>query len=404
MKTINARAWPALETKNSPDAVAELKAAFDGYHGEIKSVVAQLGEVKTILDTERKEREDLEKRMNRLGIRTAASGEIDVEEVKAVGEAFRSYIKSGDKGALLQLKGMSTLSDPEGGYVVYPSLSTSMTKKVFESSPLRRYARVVSVGTGSFEEILDLNEPDASWVGEKTSRTDTDAPDIGKFIVPVREVYAQPKVTQTLLDDAAFDIGAWLIEKCAASFTRKETTAFFSGNGTSQPRGFLTYSTTAEADSARAWGVLQHVATGVDGDFAASAKADKLIDVQSELKTEYRANAVWLMNRRTAGSVSKFKDSQNQYIWQKSMTMGQPDMLLGHPVVLCEDMPDVASGTLPIAFGDFNAGYTIVDRHGERVLQDPYTDKPNTRFYMYRRVGGDVANFEAIKFLKMATS
>lgn len=363
------------------------------------------------LDSEKKEREGLEARLNRLALGGARGGENDDHELKEIGEAFRTYIKSGDQAGIqetIQTKGMSVGSDPEGGYAVYPTLSSSITTRVFESSPLRRFARVVTIGSDSFEELVDINEPDAGWVGEKQARTDTNTPDLGKLRIPVREIYAMPKVTQKLLDDSSIDIGAWLVDKCGKKFTRMETSAFFNGDGVLRPRGFLTYPTASTDDDTRAWGTIQHVVTADASGFKAAtatvSPADCLIDLQSELKGEYRDKAVWMMNKRTAGMVRKFKDVEGAYVWQNAIAVGQPPMLLGHAVVLAEDMPDVEAGTYPIAFGDFGEGYTIVDRRGDRLLRDPYTDKPNVRFYMYRRVGGDVNNFEAIKLLKVAAS
>ncbi len=378
---------------------------------EIKTLLDQQGDAITSfrkqidmrLDKETKEREALEARMNRTTVPNGGGG--DECELKEIGEAFRLYIKSGDAS---EIKSMSTGSDPEGGYTVYPSLSSEMTKRIFETSPMRQLARVVQIGTDSFEELLDLYEPDAAWVGEKEARPETATPDLGRLHIPAHEIYANPKVTQKLLDDSSIDIGSWLVDKMSGKFLRLETTAFYSGNGIKKPRGFLTYPTEATDDASRDWARLQHVVTGAANGFAApttsASPADCLIDLQTSLKAEYRANAWWQMNKKTAGAVRKFKDSDGRFIWQDSIQQGQPSMLLGHPVALAEDMPDVAAGNLPVAFGDFKAGYTIVDRKGERLLRDPYTSKPNVHFYMYRRVGGDVNNFEAIKVLKVAAS
>jgi HK97 family phage major capsid protein len=397
-----------LETKSEPDDLADLKTAFDTYHTEAKaaakSTADKLADMETKLAAERKEREDLEAKMNRASM-PAGGGNADDRDLKEIGEAFRVYIKSGDTS---EIKSMSVSSDPEGGYTVYPTLSSEMTKRIFETSPMRQLARVVQIGSDSFEELLDLYEPDAGWVGEKEARPETGTPNLGKLLIPVHEIYANPKVTQKLLDDSSIDIGAWLVDKMSGKFRRLETTAFYSGDGVKKPRGFLTYPTEATADATRAWGKFQHIVTGDAGGFVTPttsvSPADCLIDLQSSLKAEYRANAWWQMNKATAGKVRKFKDSDGRFIWQDSIQQGQPSMLLGHPVALAEDMPDVGSNNLPIAFGDFRVGYTIVDRHGERLLRDPYTAKPNVHFYMYRRVGGDVNNFEAIKLLKVAGS
>lgn len=338
------------------------------------------------------------------GLNGPSAPEVPSREVSA---AFRDYIRSGAVAGLNGLAanaGMSVGSDPEGGYTVYPTVSTGIMRRIFETSPLRAYARVVPIGSDSFEELLDLFEPDVAWVGETQARPETNTPDLGKLKIPVHEQYAMPKVTQKLLDDTSIDLAGWLIDKVGMKLGRAETSAFFSGNGVLKPRGFLTYPTAATADAARAWGVFEHVATGSSGAFGSTTNgSDKLIDTQAALKAEHRARAVWLMNRRTAAAVRKLKDGQGNFIWVPSLAAGQPDSLLGSPVVLCEDMPDVAADSLSIAYGDFSAGYTIVDRQGERVLRDPFTAKPHVLFYVYRRTGGDVSNFDAIKFLKFGS-
>jgi HK97 family phage major capsid protein len=395
-----------LETKNTPSDLVELKTAFDSYHAEAKAAAeatkTQLTALEAKLAAERKEREELESRLNRKGF---SSDDKDKGDTKAAGEAFRLYIKSGDES---ELKAMSVGSDPQGGYTVFPTISSGITTRIFETSPMRQLARTVTIGTDAFEELLDLNEADAGWVGETESRTETGTPDLGKLIIPAHEVYANPKVTQKLLDDSSIDIGAWLVAKMGDKFRRLETTSFYTGDGTNKPRGFLTYTTEATADATRAWGKLQHVVTGDGSGFispsTSASPADCLIDLQSSLKAEYRANAWWQMSKATAGVVRKFKDADGRFLWVDSIERGQPPMLLGHPVALAEDMQAIDGGNYPIAFGDFRAGYTIVDRVGERLLRDPYTAKPHVHFYMYRRVGGDVSNFDAIKLLKVAGS
>ncbi|RUW26942.1 phage major capsid protein [Mesorhizobium sp. M4B.F.Ca.ET.013.02.1.1] len=398
-----------LETKEEPADLAELKTAFDKYHTEVKAAAKttadKIADLEKKLAAEVKEREGLETRANKLGLGGGSKGELDQVELKEVGSALRSYIKS---GSTAEIKSMLESSDPEGGYTVYPTLSSQMTKKIFETSPMRQLARVMTIGTDAFEELLDLNEPDAGWVGETEGRPETDTPDLGKLRIPAREVYANPKVTQNLLDDSSIDIGAWLVDKMSTKFRRLETTAFYSGDGLKRPRGFLTYATAATSDATRPWGTLQYVPTGHASAFitptTSASPADCLVDLLSSLKAEYRTNAWWQMNKATAGTVRKFKDGEGRFIWQDSLQQGLPPMLLGYPVALAEDMEDVGAGAYPIAFGDWRSGYTIVDRLGEKLLRDPYTAKPHVHFYMYRRVGGDVNNFDAIKLLKVATS
>ena len=169
-----------------------------------------------------------------------------------------------------------------------------------------------------------------------------------------------------------------------------------------KPRGFIDYGSVAEANWQ--WGSLGHIATGIDGALPANDASDVLIDTVYALKSGYRQNANWVMNRRTQAAIRKLKDADGNYLWQPPATAGARALLMGFPVVEAEDMPDVASNATPIAFGDFGRGYLVVDRAGVRVLRDPYSAKPYVLFYVTKRVGGGVQDFDAIKLVKFSAA
>ena len=305
-------------------------------------------------------------------------------------------------------KALSVGVEADGGYWVTPEISDRVIARQFDTSPIRAIANVVTIGTDAIEFPTDSNDlTSGGWVGEADSRAETATPEIAMKRIPVHEQFANPRATQKLLDDAAFPVEQWLADKIADKFIRDENSAFVSGNGVSKPRGFLDYGAdaTTQDDDARAWGIAQYVASGNASGFAASDPGDQMIDLVHKLKAVYRARAVWIMNRATAAEVRKFKDGQGNYLWASgNAQQAQPDRLLGFRVVEAEDMPDVAAGAFPIAFGDFMTGYQIVDRQGVRTLRDPFTAKPFVQFYTTKRVGGDVADFDAIKIFKIAAS
>jgi HK97 family phage major capsid protein len=217
------------------------------------------------------------------------------------------------------------------------------------------------------------------------------------------ELYANPTASQAMLDDAQFDVEEWLAGEIAAEFAKAEGAAFVNGNGTNRPRGFLQAPVAATADATRAFGTLQYVASGAAGDFAANG-ADRLIDLVQTLRAPYRQGASFVMNAATAARIRKFKTSDGQFLWQPSLVTGTPATLLGYPVVEAEDMPDVAANSLSIAFGNFRAGYLIAERSETSILRDPYSNKPFVTFYATKRVGGCVANSEAIKLMRFSAS
>ena len=174
------------------------------------------------------------------------------------------------------------------------------------------------------------------------------------------------------------------------------------GDGVDKPKGFLTHPVTL--DETWAWGSLGYVATGAAGDFSSGTSADNIVDLVYALAARYRANASFVMNSKTAGAVRKMKDADGRFLWSDGLAAGEPARLMGYPVLLAEDVPDIAMGAYAVAFGDFGAGYTVAERPDLRILRDPFSAKPHVLFYATKRVGGDVSDFAAIKLLKFAVS
>ncbi|MBB4303770.1 HK97 family phage major capsid protein [Rhodobium orientis] len=318
--------------------------------------------------------------------------------------AFDAYVRSGRDDGLhrLEEKALSVGSDPDGGYLVPDETETEIMRRLAEVSPIRAIADVRQVSSSVYKKPFSISGPAVGWVGETTDRTPTAAPTLDELSFPTMELYAMPAATATLLDDTAVNIDEWLAAEVETAFAEQEGSAFVAGDGNAKPRGFLDYDTIAE--SSWAWKKLGYVATGIDGAFPADTPSDILIDLVYTLKAGYRQNARWVMNRSTQGELRKLKDADDNYIWQPPATADAQAMLMNFPVVEAEDMPDIDSDTMAIAFGDFRRGYLIVDRLGVRVLRDPYSAKPYVLFYTTKRVGGGVQDFDAIKLLKFGES
>lgn len=346
------------------------------------------------VDLDRKAQDWATMNARRRGTVAGSFGAADMDGYKA---AFDTFLRKGEEVmGPDERKALSVGTDPDGGYVVNPDLSGRIVMKVFESSPMRAYASVQVISSDALEGLFDLNEASSGWVGETDSRGDTNTPQLGKWRIPAHELYAKPKATQKLLDDASINMEAWLASKVAEKFARDEANAFVVGNGSNKPRGFLTYSSGTTIP-----GTIERFDTGVNGAFAAAPNGgDVLINALYGLKQQYRANATWFMNRATLKLTRKLKDSDGAYLWSPGIAAGQPASLLGYPVASFEDMPDPATDSLSIAVGDMREAYQIVDRLGIRTLRDPYSAKPYVEFYTTKRVGGDVVNFEAIKLIE----
>jgi HK97 family phage major capsid protein len=317
-------------------------------------------------------------------------------------QAFDTWFRKGVDNGLRDLEikaNLSTLSDPDGGFLVPEEMETAIERVAETVSAMRRICSVMSIGTDTYKKLVNQGGATSGWVGEKGSRSETTAPSLAEIAINTKEIYAMPAATQTLLDDARIDVAAWLAGEVAIEFNEEEADSFVNGNGVEQPKGIGAYSTVANASYA--WGKIGYVASGATSTFT---DADKLFDLQLALKSVYRNGAVWLMNDTTQNHVRKFKDGEGNYLWRPGLLEGAPNVLLGKPVEIDDNIDDIGAGKYPIYFGNFKRAYLIVDRFGIRVLRDPYSSKPYVLFYTTKRVGGGIVFYEALKALKVAAS
>ena len=318
--------------------------------------------------------------------------------------AFDAYVRRGEETGLreLEAKAFSSGAGADGGYLVPPETDTEIGRRISAVSPMRALSTVRTVSAAVLKKPFAATGLATGWVAETAARPQTATPQLSELSFPTMELYAMPAATQSLLDDAAVDIEAWIAGEVDTVFAEQEGDAFIRGDGVNKPRGFLSYPTVAE--EVWAWGSLGYVATGRAGDWAANGPSDTLIDAVYSLKAGHRQNGTFMMNRRTQADIRKFKDADGNYLWRPPAAAGQPASLMGFPIAEAEEMPDVAADAFSIAFGDFRAGYLVVDRAGVRILRDPYSAKPYVLFYTTKRVGGGVQNFEAIKLVKFAAN
>ncbi len=372
-------------------AIAGFVSEFKGFRDEIHNRLQQQEEQLTML--ERKTYTPAARPA------LAMSAEIEAPHQKA----FDAYLRTGDDDALrglaLEGKAMNTAVAADGGYLVDPQTAETVRGVLKGAASIRAIANVVDVEATSYDVLVDHGDVGHGWNTETGTVSEGATPQIDRITIPLHELSALPKASQRLLDDAAFDLEGWLAGRIADKFARAEAAAFVNGDGIDKPTGFLTHPNVA--NDSWSWGNLGYVATGVDGDFGG---ADAIVDLVYALGAQYRANAAFVMNSKTAGAVRKLKDNDGRFLWSDGLAAGEPARLLGYPVLIAEDMPDIGSDATAIAFGDFSAGYTVAERPDLRVLRDPFSAKPHVLFYATKRVGGDVSDFAAIKLLKFSVS
>lgn len=288
-----------------------------------------------------------------------------------------------------------------GGYIAPVEWDRQINKAARVESPMRRICRIVSTVRAAYSTLWTPDGWGSGWVGETASRPATTTPTFSPLVFPSGEIYANPAVTQRILDDAAIDLDAYIQENLGDEFSRQEGPAFIAGDGVNKPMGLLLYAEGGTQATAHPGGAVK---VTLSGHATIIPTPDVLVDLKYGLGAPYRQNATWLMNSQTAAAISKMKDGDGSYIWREGITLDQPPTLLGRPVEIDENMPNIAAGALPIAFGDFQRGYLINDRIGTRVLRDPYSNKPFVMFYATKRVGGGLLDPNAIRLLKIAAA
>ncbi|WP_114521027.1 phage major capsid protein [Altererythrobacter sp. ZODW24] len=378
-------------TPQKTSAADPLEASFDIVERQDRTDTAITGlrsdvdEVKARLD-----------RVSRAASRPAiaAPAGSDTAEVKGFIDGYLRH------GRTSEIKSISGQVPADGGYAVPREIDAMIARQLVEISPIRAISQIVQTGTAGYRKLVTTGGTASGWVSETAARPETDTPNFAEIAPPTGELYANPAASQAMLDDVGFDLESWLASEISMEFARAEGAAFVNGSGSDIPEGFLQTAVSTAEDSARPFGSLQYVGTGDDAGFGTSPEA-RLIDLVHTMKAGHRQGASWVMNSSTLAEVRKLKTADGAFLWQPGMVEGQPDRLLGYPVVEAEDMPDVATGAFPVAFGNFRHGYLIAERSATQILRDPFTNKPFVHFYATKRVGGKVLDSAAIKLLKI---
>lgn len=311
--------------------------------------------------------------------------------------------KAGDDGFETRSTQVVTSTGAAGGFALPEVIERQIARLGLEISPIRQIATVRTVGSPDYKELFDTGGAAFEWVAEAGTRSQTNTPDLAEVAPTFGTASAKPQASEESLDDLFFNVEDWLVSSAAEAIYQGEGAAFVSGNGTNKPTGFLAGPTpVTTVDTSRAFGTLQYIASGQAA--AMPTSADIFYDLVYALRARYRNNARWVTNKLVLAAMRKYKDSQNQYLWQPALVAGEPATFLGYGITEAEDMPAVAASAFPLAFGDFKEGYLIADRVGMRMTRDEITTPGFVKFYVRKRVGGKIRNSQAIKLLKIAAS
>lgn len=410
-KSANDQRLADLAKKGSTDPAVDAKLA------KIDAELDALGELKKRLET-------VETRAARPGAGGGRDGDRVSKEAQDYKSAFIDWMrrpqdpvtqqkmhaakaaieaKAGSGDLERRAAQVVTSTGSAGGFALPEEIERTIARLSVDISPIRQIATVRTVSTTDYKELFDINGANFEWVGEGGTRSLGTTPDLAEIAPTMGMASARPRASEESLDDLFFDVEGWLATSAAEAIARGEGAAFVSGNGTNRPTGFLAGPTPLlTADGVRAFGTLQAIVSGQAA--ALPTSADILYDMTYALRARYRANARWVTSKAVLSALRKYKDTTNQYLWQPSLSAGQPETFMGYGITEAEDMPAVGAGNFPLAFGDFREGYLIVDRVGMRVTRDEITLPGFVTWYIRKRVGGRIRNSEAIKLLRISAT
>lgn len=319
----------------------------------------------------------LEAKANRPQVDTKA--EENATEQKA---AFVEYLRTGKVAE----KALTTASDTANHVLAPEQIEAEFIRNLVEFSPIRQIADVRSTSAATLILPQRTGVTNAAWVGETTTRTGSE-PTFDQAELAVKELATFVDISMQLAEDSA-NVLTEVNMALAEDFGQKESAAFVNGALALEPSGFM-----ANADI---------VAT--DNGSTTAIDPDALIGLMYALPATYRNAGTWVMNGGTLAAIRTLKDGHGNYLWQPSYQAGQPETILGRPVVEAVDMPDIAEDAEPVIFGDFKRGYRIYDRLSLAVLADPYTVRVNglMRYHARRRVGAGVVRPTALRKLAMS--
>lgn len=379
----------------------EIRIEADKLKEEIANLEKELSSVKSENEELEKSKTELEIKNNRIEFSTLkGANEMEKETYK---KAFNEFLRKGITTPELVVKNQMEVSTPaDGGYAVPDEFAKQVYDLVVPECVMRQVCNVITTSTGNFKQLVNTGGMASSWVAETAARPATNTTAFAEVTPFWGDLYALPLVSQWALDDIYFDVEDFIVKEIARQFGAAENNAFTIGTGTGQPKGIFKYGTAVTADGTRAFGTLQHVVTGVSGDFAATSASDIFFKTVAQLKSKHLPGAVWMMNRATLGTVMCMKNANGDPLFMPNMADGPSGGLVGYPVVVNDDMPNVAANSLSIAFGNFKNAYTITDRLGINLIRDPYSNKPNVAFYANKRVGGMLVDPEAVKVIKFS--
>lgn len=380
-----AKAWETaksfLETRRQPNGTLTLED--DEMYSRMEKEITDLGKEITRLERQ----EEIEKELSKPVSSPLTSKPImeDVEKSGRASKAYREDFLNLVRGKRMLHNVLSTTPGSDGGYLVPEEFERQIIKALEEENVFRTLAKVITTEHERKIPVADKHSV-AQWTDENAAYTESN-PTFGQIELDAYKLTDLCRVSDELLQDSVFDIESYLSEEFARAFGVKEEEAFCVGDGVKKPTGLFT---------------AKGADVGVTAASATAISADELISLIYSLKSPYRKNAKFLINDATVAQIRKLKDSNGVYLWQPSLTAGEPDKLLGYDLYTSPYVPGLAADAYTVAFGDFSY-YWVADRQNRIIkrLGELYATNGQVGFIATERVDGKIILKEGIKLLQM---
>lgn len=268
--------------------------------------------------------------------------------------AFRKFLTGGRSACTeAEMRVLQADSDTGGGYTVAPEqfvnqLIMAVDNAVFIRQRATKFRLSASASMGA--PSLDTDLDDATWTTELATGAEDTAMAFGKRELTPHPIAKRIKVSNKLIQLSG-SIESLVRDRMAYKFGVTQEKAFMTGTGAAQPLGVFTA-------SANGISTARDVSTG---NTTTSPTFDGLISAKYALKGNYWGKADWIFHRDVLAIVSKLKDGEGQYMWRQSVLEGEPDRILGRPVMMSEYAPNTLTTGLYVGIlGDFS-NYWIAD-------------------------------------------
>lgn len=278
--------------------------------------------------------------------------QIEVRASKKYYGEFETYLRTGAETQ--ELRALAADNAVSGGYLLAPietviRLIQAVDDQVFIRQAATKHLVLNADGLGMAS--LDADPADSDWTSELGTGSE------GTMTFGRRELRPHPlakriKVSNKLMRTSTVSAEQLVQSRLAYKFGVTGEKAFLTGSGGNQPLGVFV----ATADGVpTSQDSLTGSGTGIT--------MDGIYDAKFALKGAYwnRPSTAWMFHRTGVKLISKLKDSTNQYLWQPSVQAGQPDRLLGIPVVMSEFVPNTFTSGLYVGMLADWSYYHIAD-------------------------------------------